>query len=399
MSVLLANSGHDGCRVEWSTVNRFERLIGRVATATDIGFGLGLAAVLAADAVWVEAHNGNWAFELAVGAVLGALAFVRNRNRTWAALAGLAVGAAAAVVADVAHLPSRPGAAATVALLVLGAACVRRAAPIPAALVALAGVAVMVVGRITIQPDIFPVVFVGVLCWCAAVGVGLWLRYLDARRRQAIDAARRDERLELARELHDVVAHDITGIVVQAQAARLVGAKHPETLPATLAEIESAGSDALAAMRRVIVLLRESGETGGRSPSPEQLGDLVDRFAAHGPAVELHLPSGSNEPSWPPEVTTAVYRIVQEALTNIARHAPTAETITVTVGDDDGSVTVEVVDDAPADLSWFANRGGYGLIGMRERVESLDGTLSVGPRPGGGWLVHASLPLPAKGTA
>lgn len=379
-------------------MNRFDRITGRVRTATTIGLRLAFAAILAADAGRVAAHNGNWAFELAVGGILGALAFLRHRNRTWAAAAGLAVSAAAAVVADLAHLSSQPGLAATAALLVLGAACVRTAPALPAAAVALAGMAVMVVGRLTVRPDIFPLVLLGVLFWGAALGVGLWLRYLDARRRDAIDAARRDERLELARELHDVVAHHITGIVIQAQAARLVGAKRPETLPSTLAAIESAGTDALAAMRRVIGLLRSSDDAGGRSPGPEQLGDLVARFAAHGPAIEAHLPSGPSEPPWPPEVTTAVFRIVQEALTNIARHAPTASAVTVTVGDGPSGVTVKVTDDAPAGPSWFDGSGGYGLIGMRERVEALDGTLVAGPCPGGGWVVHATLPLPAGST-
>ena len=382
-------------------MNLFDRITGRVGTATNIGLGLVFAAILAVDAVRVATHGGSWAFELAVGGILGALAFLRNR--TWAAVAGLVASGAAAVVAGVAHLPSQPGFAATVALLVMGAACMRTAAPLPAAAVALAGVAVMVVGRavvvagaVIIRPDILPLVILGVLSWGGAIGVGLWQRYFDARRRDAVEAARRDERLELARELHDIVAHHITGIVIQAQAASLVGAKHPETLPSTLAGIESSGTDALAAMRRVIGLLRSSDDAGGRSFGPEQLSDLVARFADHGPAVELHLPSSPSQPPWPPEVTTAVYRVVQEALTNVARHAPTARTVAVIVSDTGSGVTVEVTDDAPTGPSWFDNSGGYGLVGMRERVEALDGTLSAGPRPNGGWIVHAAMPLTAR---
>ncbi len=403
MTVLSADSSGDSHRVEWQSVNLFDRSIGGVATATNIGWGLVFAAILAADAVRVAAHGGNWAFELAVGGILGALAFVRNRNRTWAAVAGLMASGAAAVVAGAADLPTQPGVAATVALLVLGAACVRTAAPLPAAAVALAGAAVMVAGRavvvagaVVVRPTVFPLMILGVLSWGGAVGVGLWLRYLDARRRDAVDAARRDERLELARELHDVVAHHITAVVIQAQAASLVGAKHPETLPSTLAGIESSGTDALAAMRRVIGLLRSSDDAGGRSLGPEQLSDLVARFADHGPTVELHLPSSPSQLPWPPEVTTAVYRVVQEALTNVARHAPTARTVAVIVSDTGSGVTVEVTDDAPTGPSWFDNSGGYGLVGMRERVEALDGTLSAGPCPDGGWIVRAALPLTAR---
>jgi len=403
MIVLSANSSGDSPRVEWEAVNLFDRITGRVGTATNIGLGLVFAAILVADTVRVATHGGNWAFELAVGAILGALAFLRNRNRTRAAVAGLVASGAAAVVAGVAHLPSQPGFAATVALLVLGAACMRTAAPLPAAAVALAGAALMVAGRavvvagaVVVRPTVFPLLILGVLSWGGAVGVGLWLRYLDARRRDAVDAARRDERLELARELHDVVAHHITGIVIQAQAASLVGAKHPETLPSTLAGIESSGTDALAAMRRVIGLLRSSDDAGGRSLGPEQLRELVARFADRGPAVEVHLPSSPSEPPWPPEVTTAVYRVVQEALTNVARHAPTARTVAVIVSDTGSGVTVEVTDDAPTGPSWFDKSGGYGLVGMRERVEALDGTLSAGPCPDGGWIVRAALPLTAR---
>ena len=209
---------------------------------------------------------------------------------------------------------------------------------------------------------------------------------------------RRDERLELARELHDVVAHHVAGIVVQAQAARIAAAKRPETLDATLAGIEAAGNDALAAMRRVVSLLRDDGGTAGRSPGPEQLTDLVGRFASHGPAVRLSLPGG-DLPAWPPEVAATVYRIVQEALTNVILHAPDAASVSVSVGDGPAGVAVEVADDAPrraaGDSRWDAPVGGHGLTGMRERAEALGGTLQAGPGPDGGWVVAATLPLSA----
>jgi signal transduction histidine kinase len=247
--------------------------------------------------------------------------------------------------------------------------------------------------------------FLGVLAWGGALAVGAWMRLLDIRRHLVIDTARRGERMELARELHDVVAHHVAGIVVQAQAARIVAAKRPETLEETLAGIELAGNDALAAMRRVVSLLRDPGDpgdAGGVTPSPEQLSDLVSRFAGHGPAVQLQLP-GSGRPSWPPEVTATVYRIVQEALTNVVLHAPDAASVTVTVEEDPSGVTVEVTDDAPrralSGSPLFAPGGGHGLTGMRERAEALGGTLSAGPGPDGGWTVAAKLPLPARRNA
>jgi signal transduction histidine kinase len=314
--------------------------------------------------------------------------------------AGLAVCGAAGVAGDLAHLPSQPGAAATLALLVLGTASVRVAAAFPAGLVAAAGIAVLIAGRVGLRGEyIVAFGFLGVLAWGCALAIGAWMRLLDIRRAQVIDTARRDERLDLARELHDVVAHHVAGIVVQAQAARIIAAKRPETLDATLAGIESAGNDALAAMRRVVSLLRDPADAGGRTPGPEQLSVLVSRFAGHGPAVQLRLPDG-DRPPWPPEVAATVYRIVQEALTNVILHAPGAASVTVTVGEDVSGVTVEVTDDAPRRAisggAWFAPAGGNGLTGMRERAEALGGTLRAGPGPDGGWVVTAELPLAAR---
>ncbi|MGH3251676.1 MAG: sensor histidine kinase, partial [Trebonia sp.] len=304
---------------------------------------------------------------------------------------------------DVARLPSQPGVAATLGLLVLGAAGVRVAAARPAALVAAAGTAVLVAGRVTLRGEyIVAFTFLGAVAWGGALTIGVWMRLLDIRRHLAIDTARSGERLELARELHDVVAHHVAGIVVQAQAARIVAAKRPGDLDATLADIESAGSDALAAMRRVVGLLRDPGDAGSLNPGPEQLSDLIGRFAGHGPAVRLHLPA-SGRPPWPREVAVTVYRIVQEALTNVILHASDAASVTVTVGDGRSGVTVEVSDDAPRRTSGalprFASGGGHGLIGLRERAQALGGTLRAGPGQDGGWVVAAVLPLPVRRNA
>jgi signal transduction histidine kinase len=384
-------------------VNVSQRIATRTETISNLVLALVLAAVLAADATATAARHDNWRFELAVGAVVGALALCRGRNRLWAATAGLVICAVAGVASDVARLPSQPGVAATLALLVLGAAGVRVAARLPATLVAAAGIAVLVAGRVDLRGEyITGFVFLGMLAWGGALASGAWLRLLDIRRRLAIDTARRDERLELARELHDVVAHHVAGIVVQAQAARIVAAKRPDTLDATLAGIESAGSDALAAMRRVVSLLRDPGDSGGVTPGPGQLSDLVGRFAGHGPAVQLNLSAGS-QPRWPPEVAATVYRVVQEALTNVILHAPEAASVTVTVRDGGSGVTVEVTDDAPrrtlGGSPWLTPGGGHGLIGMRERAQALGGTLQAGPGPDGGWVVAATLPLPARRNA
>ncbi|WP_243723314.1 ATP-binding protein, partial [Actinomadura sp. 7K507] len=124
----------------------------------------------------------------------------------------------------------------------------------------------------------------------------------------------------------------------------------------------------------------------------------MERFRRQGPEVRLSIPDGDGDRDggWPPEVTTTVYRVAQEALTNVLRHAPKARSVAVTVEEGAGSVTVEVADDGPAALARHPQRGGYGLIGMRERVEALGGSLSAGPSPGRGWSVRATVPVPTR---
>ncbi|PZG05803.1 sensor histidine kinase, partial [Nonomuraea aridisoli] len=253
--------------------------------------------------------------------------------------------------------------------------------------------------------------------WLAGVAAGLGPRLLAARRRAAAERVRRHERLELARELHDVVAHHVTSVVLQAQAARVVARRHPERAADSLDAIETAGADALAATRHVVGLLREPTaagfDAGGAASSGFDAAEvhggpdggalsagglrlagvrgLVDRYV--GPPVRLSLPA--EEPGWPPVVTGTVHRIVQESLTNVARHAPDAASVTVTVRDADGTLIVEITNEPAQDRP--RRGGGYGLIGMRERVESLGGTLTTGPTPEGGWSVKATLPTgPAR---
>jgi signal transduction histidine kinase len=386
-------------------VNVSHRIAPRTEIISTLVLALVLAAALAADTAVTASRHAAWPVELAVGAVVAVLVLLRVRNRVWAAAAGLMACAAADVVSDVARVPPQPGFAASLGLLVLGAASIRVAAAVPAVAIAAGGIAVLVAGRVTLRGEyVVALSFLGVVAWSGALAIGMWMRALDVRRHEAIAAARRGERLDLARELHDVVARHVAGIVVQAQAARIVAGRHPDTLDAALASIESAGNDALAAMRRVVSVLRDPADTGGVTPGPEQLSILVARFSGRGPDVRLRLP-GSGSPPWPPEVASTVYRIVQEALTNVTLHAPEAARVTVTVGEDRSGVTVDVADDAPIPATsgqtttggrWPAPGRGHGLIGMRERAEALGGTLSAGPGPAGGWVVAARLPLPAR---
>jgi signal transduction histidine kinase len=339
-----------------------------------------------------------WAFDTGVGLVMCLIALARERHPEWAAAVGLAVAGSAGLIARLAHLPGEPGPGAVLALLVLGGSAIRALPRWQAGSIAAAGLLLTVVGRVA-EEGLSTPVRVGTQVWVLALGVGLGLRFLDYRARQAAEAVRHDERLILARELHDVVAHHITGIVLQAQGAQIAARKWPETLGSTLTGIEEAGSEALAAMRRVVGLLRDADDVATTSPTtsgPEQLTELVRRFEGHGPQVRLRL--ADEQTPWPPEVTTTVYRIVQESLTNIARHASHARSATVEIAQDPVGVTVTITDDAPLGHTRHRRlqKGGFGLIGMRERVEALGGTLTVGPEPGAGWSVLATVPVAAR---
>jgi signal transduction histidine kinase len=365
----------------------------------EVFLGLLLTLVLLFTAAALAASWGgfSWVFGLGAGAVVCTLALLRRRHRLSMALAGLGVAAATVVVARLAGLPEEPAPAMALALAVLVASAVR-VLPAPQAAVVVGGGFVVVVGSwlaavpFALEATVIPMV--NAATWLAAVAAGLLGRLLVARRAAAVERVRRDERLTVARELHDVVAHHITGIVVQAQAAQILARKEPGDpgrLVGSLAGIEAAGSDALTSLRRVVGLLRDADDASPVTPGPEALGTLVSRFESRGgPAVRLHLPDDGA--AWPPEVTTTVYRVVQEALTNVTRHAPHARLVTVSVRRTPEAVIVEVSDDAPPSPALHPG-GGYGLVGMRERVEALDGTLRAGPRPGAGWSVLATLPL------
>lgn len=363
----------------------------------DVGLAVVAAVVLVFWAARIASSwgGGYWVFGTLAGAAVYVLALARRTHRTWTAAGGLAVAVAAALVAHLARLPSEPGPAMALALAVLVCSAVRTAPPRQVAAVGAGCVVVTAASLLTTSHSLVdgvpPVTVLTGLALSAGAGAGLALRVRNDLRGAAIARVRRDERLELARELHDVVAHHITGVVLETQAARIALRTRPETLDESLAGIETASTDALAAMRRVVGLLRDTEDAAPATPGPEGLGELVDRFARHGPPVRLSAPDPVASRRWPPEVVSTVHRVVQESLTNIARHAAHARAVTVDVVQDTRSVTVEVADDATAPPARH-HRGGYGLVGLRERVEALDGTLTAGPRPGGGWSVLARIP-------
>lgn len=228
----------------------------------------------------------------------------------------------------------------------------------------------------------------------ACIAGGGYLRWLDWQRGQAALEARTEERLDLARELHDLVAHYVTGIVVQAQGAQAVADTRPDVAVDALATIERAGADALAAMRRMVGALRDADD-GAMAPPAGLAGlhELVERTSALGVPVRLRAAEGVLD-ELPPAVAGSVHRIVQESLTNARRHARDATLVDVQVTRVAGAVAIRVHDDG-VDADRPARGAGYGLVGMQERATALGGSLRAGPDERGGWSVEALVPLAA----
>jgi len=204
-----------------------------------------------------------------------------------------------------------------------------------------------------------------------------------------VELAARDERSRIAREMHDVVAHGLSVIVVQADGARYAAAKDPDVAVGTLETISATGREALTEMRRLLGLLRE-GDTGvAPQPGLDDVRHLVDEARAAGMRVAADLPVPA--PAVPDGVGLAAYRIVQEALTNVRKHAGPDATVDVRVAVDRG-VAIDVRDDGRGAAARAEGRG-LGVVGMRERAAVHGGTLEAGPAPGGGFAVSARLPL------
>jgi signal transduction histidine kinase len=236
-----------------------------------------------------------------------------------------------------------------------------------------------------------------------AVGLapGLYLRWREAQRRTHAERARAQERLAIARDLHDVVAHEVTGIVVQTQALRHIIGRDPAKVHAALPEIEAAGTRALESMRAMVTRLRDPGEAP-LSPSPaEGLAALAAPSAPGRPEVAVSV--SGRVADLPAEAATTVLRVAQESVTNALRYARGAALVGVEVVAAADEVRVRVHDDGRGGAPSVG--GGHGLVGMAERVRLLGGDLTAGPRDQGpGWAVRARLPLtptaaPADGAA
>jgi signal transduction histidine kinase len=226
----------------------------------------------------------------------------------------------------------------------------------------------------------------------AAAAGGAAFRYRAESWRRALDQIRSQERVGLARELHDMVAHHVSAIAVQAQAGRTLAGQRPEAALESLAVIEGEASRTLAEMRAMVGVLRD-GAPAQYAPQPgvTDLVSLARRDPV--PAVDVELPDDLDE--LPLQVDAAVYRLAQEALTNALRHARNASQVEIRVTESAGLLRLRVIDDGQIDPARPATHG-FGLLGMTERVQLLGGTLRAGPAPGGGWAVDAELPTEVR---
>jgi signal transduction histidine kinase len=234
-------------------------------------------------------------------------------------------------------------------------------------------------------------VFGGFAVLAAAAG-GAAFRYRAENWRRALDQSRSHERVGLARELHDIVAHHVSAIAVQAQAGRALAGQRPEAALEALAAIEGEASRTLGEMRAMVRVLRDGAPA--EYASQPGVADLVS-LARHAsvPVVDVALPDDLDE--LPPQVDAAVYRLAQEALTNALRHARNASRVEIRVVADAGTLRLRVTDDGQIDPARSVNHG-FGLLGMTERMQLLGGTLRAGPAPGGGWTVDAELPAKVR---
>ncbi|GHF79549.1 two-component sensor histidine kinase [Amycolatopsis bartoniae] len=240
------------------------------------------------------------------------------------------------------------------------------------------------------SPERLPDFVLFYLALLVGAGIGALVRSRRAaeavRRRFEAEAAKTAERARIARELHDVVTHHVTAMVVQASAARyLIG--NPDQVGESLTTIGDTGRQALKELRSLLKILEATGDQG--EPALDDVADLVVRTRLGGQPVEL-VEEGERTPL-PTAAELAGYRVVQEALTNAVKYAGGHRTV-VRIGYRDDTVDIEVTSDGTGDSPDRSLSGGRGLTGLEERVRNVGGELTAGAVPGGGFRVHATIP-------
>ncbi|MER8187766.1 histidine kinase [Kitasatospora sp. NPDC094015] len=327
---------------------------------------------------------------------LAAVPLLARRSHPVPVLAAVVALDAAATLAV--PLPAHFGAVVVVALFTVARACPVRVTVVAAVATAALTLLSQAAGptppwQLAVSAPLSTLMVVG-----TALAVNRWQREVAANRRLLADRAVADERRRIARELHDIVAHHITTMQLMAGGAR-ANLADPEVVRDALITLESSGRLALREMRQLLDVLRAGDEPDIAPALPQPGAEDLDRLVAESRLAGLPTAfdvSGPPRPL-PPTVGLTVFRIVQEALTNARKYAgPARATVRLSYRED--RVTVEVRDDgggAPPPDGPPGGPGGYGLIGMRERVALHGGTLTAGPRPGGGFAVLAQLPLGA----
>ncbi|MFF0318052.1 sensor histidine kinase [Micromonospora sp. NPDC005252] len=269
-----------------------------------------------------------------------------------------------------------------------------RLAPWAAVLAALAAAAL----PLRAGADYVYVIF-GLLQALAAIGaaaVGIYLRVVAAGRERAIALVRAEQRAEFARDLHDFIAHHVTGIVVQAQGARFVAEQDPQRVIVALEQIERAGAETMASMRRMVGVLRNPDAPPDAPLAPlAGVADLAPLLEGHNDTTNAPARLYVDGPldGLPVEVSTSAYRVVMEGLTNARQHAPDARSVAVSVRRTPDWLLVRVADDGATPRTAPARGHGFGLLGLTERVRALGGTITAGPGISGGWVLDAAFPL------
>lgn len=314
---------------------------------------------------------------------------VRRRHlaRALVALAGISL--LVTILSWTVGASHAPSFAALFALALLTTAVLRREPGRAAVL--LTGLAALAVAGEALRPLVSAAAYLLILCEGAlgvAIGIGVYLRFTDWWRVAAVKAARTDERLEIARELHDLVGHHLTGMVVRAQAARHVAERQPTAATVALARIEESGAQAMVAMRRMVGVLRDDAPTAPRE-TWDDVDQLVASAAAQGEPVRVAIAADVRATT--ADLVPSVHRIIAESLTNVRRHARGVTEVEIAVFRVEDRLVMTVHDNGLA--ATYSGHGTFGIVGMRERAAFLGGSLFAGPAPGGGWLVRAELPM------
>ncbi|HEY1094021.1 MAG TPA: histidine kinase [Glycomyces sp.] len=332
--------------------------------------------------------------------VIGVYVFYRPGRKRW--IAAASIGSLATTGLDIVYDQGVRGVG-TAELLALGLLMlfsVRHWDAPPGRWVAFAnGAAVMLIGFRVFAEEFANAAAGGTvmifMAMMTMIGFGAYLRSLDKLRRETQEEVRQAERLELAREMHDFVAHHVTGMVVLAQAAQVT-----DTDPKrAFADIEEAGLAALTSMRRMVKMLRNDEAGAGTNPLGDlaQIEDLVERFNREGTDATCFISPELAGTAVAPEIAATAHRIVREALTNVRKHARGATRVRVVVAAASGNgLEVSVRDDGRAARGRLAESGaGMGLLGLGERIEAVGGQLRAQTRPEGGWETAAWLPRAA----